>query len=675
MLESVINCIHAGYLIVDFKGNIIEINNRLLEIVGSPSKQETLKINFLNHKKLKEYKITGDFLNCIQKKKNIITERFYVSNWGKKSNLRLFYSPVIKNDLVVAVHIVAEDISETKTAQKELKENSKKFKEILEDIPAMVCRFKPTGELTYVNDLYCQYFCSNKEQLLGKNFFDFIPEEDKKEAMKYLKEFSKKKQIDKYEHEIITKDGKKSYQSWTDRAIFDDKGEIFEFQSVGIDITKEKQTGLLLQKSEEEFKHYFDQVPVALYKNTKDGNVLYANKTYQKMLGFNSLAELSKYNLIKDNLIKNYPRSEFENLIEEKKEIKDYETCWLNRKGKKIWTSENARVVKDEQGNVLYYEGMILDISQRKEAELALLKTEKKYQNLFNSVSIGIYRTTPDGKMLMCNPYMVNLLGYKSMDALKKVDLESSSSNLLYDRDFFKKVISEQGQIKDFESKWIIKSDGREIWVRESSKAVKDDKGNIKYYEGIVYDITKRKHAEDKLFDSYKHLGMVNRQVGILADLNKFKDINNQNHIFSIITKSALSLSNAKLCLLYRYNNDSRSFCLLDSLGELYEDDKLFNKVLDGDASDCLKLMIEKKDILKNHFSDKDKEELSFIRNQGLEFYINLPLLIRNELRGSLLLCFNSPVKFSSQEMDFFEVFAVQSTFLLMNVFALVDGD
>ena len=129
----------------------------------------------------------------------------------------------------------------------------------------------------------------------------------------------------------------------------------------------------------------------------------------------------------------------------------------------------------------------------------------QRYQTLYQEVPIGLYRTTPNGQILESNPYLVDMLGYKSLDDLKTLDLEKESERFhpSYPRSEFKRRLDKDGSIRGLETRWQ-KKDGTFMYVRENAKAVSDDAGNILYYEGSVEDITDKKEAEEELRQSEK---------------------------------------------------------------------------------------------------------------------------------------------------------------------------
>ncbi len=132
-------------------------------------------------------------------------------------------------------------IEEHKEIEKALSESEERYRRVVEDMPAMICRFFFDGTLTFVNKAYCQYFNKKKAELMGSNFFAFIPDSDQENVKKHFMSLSSENPMITYEHQVIAPDGALRWQEWTDRAIFNNHGRLVEFQSIGRDITERKQ--------------------------------------------------------------------------------------------------------------------------------------------------------------------------------------------------------------------------------------------------------------------------------------------------------------------------------------------------------------------------------------------------------------------------------------------------
>lgn len=168
--------------------------------------------------------------------------------------------------------------------------------------------------------------------------------------------------------------------------------------------------------------------------------------------------------------------------------------------GKVIWVSERGNPIYDERGEVQAIEGIIQNISMRKQIEQSLREAELRYRSIFENAIEGIFQSTRSGLYLMVNPALAHMYGYSSprelMNALNNIDAQ------LYvekgRRAVFIKAIEQSKNVQNFES-LVYKKDGSTIWISENARAVYDEAGNLLYYEGTVEDITARKSYEVQL--------------------------------------------------------------------------------------------------------------------------------------------------------------------------------
>jgi len=141
------------------------------------------------------------------------------------------------------------------------------------------------------------------------------------------------------------------------------------------------------------------------------------------------------------------------------------------------------------------------DYNERLKVEMELTKSELRYQNLVENAHIGIYRTSPKGEILEANLALIRMLGFESLEDLNSRNLQAEDVFVDSDRDQFIELMEKQGYVRGYEVAWKTK-DGGVIIIKENSRAVKDKKGNIEFYEGFIENITERKAIEKALEQS-----------------------------------------------------------------------------------------------------------------------------------------------------------------------------
>lgn len=155
--------------------------------------------------------------------------------------LRGIGQPLVQPDgSVQGMYGLQIDITAQKTIELELARSEIYYRTLVEDLPALVCRFRADGTLTFVNDLYCQIFQRSRDELVGFNFYELIPPEQRQKVAADIALLSREQPTIEHEHEVIHPDGSIGWQRWVNRLLFDERGEPFEYQAVGMDITVRK---------------------------------------------------------------------------------------------------------------------------------------------------------------------------------------------------------------------------------------------------------------------------------------------------------------------------------------------------------------------------------------------------------------------------------------------------
>ena len=143
-------------------------------------------------------------------------------------------------DLLTIVSTQVALAIERKRGEEALRKSEARYRAVVEDQHELICRFDPQGTLTFVNDAYCRYFDKKRTELVGVNFIPLILEEDQKLIAEMEALISPQNPVVTYEHRVILPSGEIRWQQWSDHGIFDETGQLVEYQSVGRDITERK---------------------------------------------------------------------------------------------------------------------------------------------------------------------------------------------------------------------------------------------------------------------------------------------------------------------------------------------------------------------------------------------------------------------------------------------------
>jgi PAS domain S-box-containing protein len=204
--------------------------------------------------------------------------------------------------------------------------------------------------------------------------------------------------------------------------------------------------------------------------------------------------------------------------------VTDFEVQLKNRDGSLIHCSISAKTSFNDEGRPEKIIGSMHNITERKRAEEALQESELRFRSLYENATIGLYRTTPDGKILLANPALVEMLGYTSFEKIAERNLEKDGFESSSQRKEFLEKIERNGEVNGYDSKWI-RQDGTAIFVLESARAIRDSQGKTLYYDGTVENITERKLLEDQMRQMQKLEGLGTLAGGIAHDFNNILGI------------------------------------------------------------------------------------------------------------------------------------------------------
>ena len=172
---------------------------------------------------------------------------------------------------------------------------------------------------------------------------------------------------------------------------------------------------------------------------------------------------------------------------------------------------------------------LVQELKRRQQVEEMLRRGAERYKDLFENSPMGIYRTNPDGKILMANPTLIRMMGYTSFDEFYAVRSFKKSCEPTYLSKKIKDRLEREGRIRGFEAKWKIGRNGSVMYVRENARAIRDAEGKTLFYEGTVEDISERKQAEERIEQYQRQLRSLASEL-TLAEERERRRISNLLH-------------------------------------------------------------------------------------------------------------------------------------------------
>lgn len=397
---------------------------------------------------------------------------------------------------------VVRDISGRKKREEALHSSEARYRAMVETGSETVCRWLPDTTLTFVNEAYCRFFGKEQGDLVGHKWIDLLPDEARDGVISSVETVLESGRPLSYEHEVKDHEGNTRWQQWADCPITDNAGRVMEVQSIGRDVTEQRRAEQELWESEAKFRKLTEKALVGIYL-IQDWVFRYINPKAAEIHG------KSEKDIVENLGPKDFVHPEDWPMVEES--IRHCLQGEARTSGLTFRIITSNDVVRDVEvfsartsfdGSPAII-GTLIDVTERKESEKALVRAEEKYHGIFDNAVEGIFQSLPDGPYTSVNPALAKMLGYTSPQALIEEAGDSGYKYFAEQKDWEEYVffMEHSGVVRDFEIRFKRK-DGTLIWVSISARAVNDEDGEALRYEGMVEDITRRKQTEDALRES-----------------------------------------------------------------------------------------------------------------------------------------------------------------------------
>ncbi|MFO1424963.1 MAG: PAS domain S-box protein, partial [Candidatus Competibacteraceae bacterium] len=186
-----------------------------------------------------------------------------------------------------------EDITAHKAAEVALRQGEERYRAMVESQDDAVCCWLPDSTLTFVNHAYRQLFAVPGENLIGRQWFEFIPETDRAAVATSYNELAANPRKLRYEHPVRSRDGEVRWLQWVDVPLLDEQGRCVEFQSVGRDITERRDMEEALRASEDSLNKAQAIARVGSWNlDIPDGYLTWSRETY-RMFGLSPDAPIT----------------------------------------------------------------------------------------------------------------------------------------------------------------------------------------------------------------------------------------------------------------------------------------------------------------------------------------------------------------------------------------------
>jgi PAS domain S-box-containing protein len=426
-----------------------------------------------------------------------------------------------------------------KMAPDSKKKNGFVYKGQTED--AYLALVESTSDSMYLVDEYCRFLFINSQYLsrlgvsacdiIGRSYEEFhSPEETEMFTEKVKLVFAMGKSVQQEHHS--RRDNRYFLRTFSPVKETGSDTKTTSVAVVSKEITELKQIEEALKNSEEKFRSLVENVNVGIYRNTSGpyGSFIQANPAIANIFGYDSAQEFMKVH-VSDRYQYPEDRGRFIEELSQTGAIKEKELQLKKKDGTFIWASVSARAHYDERGNIDWIDGVLEDITIRKQAEESLKESEEKYNLFFRTSRDCVFMTSIDGRTIDMNDTAVELFGYASREELMRVKIPDLYANP-EERKKHIRIIAEHGYTKEMPID-LLRKDGTIMHTLVTSVARYDRDGTVMGFQGTIRDITEHRRAEaerEKLIvDLQEALSKVKALSGLLPICASCKKIRDDN--------------------------------------------------------------------------------------------------------------------------------------------------
>jgi len=411
-----------------------------------------------------------------------------------------------------------KDITESKQMERRIREATQQFEKIAEMGEDGIVVFDQTFRIIFANQMAAEITGIPKENLIGRNFFTVIGKEDKEFLEGTVTRGVGIGEKLCTEMTILTPRGLMKDAEVCIALAKSESGDVKTYAYIR-DITARKKFERHLKDSEEKLRTLFERVRHGLFISSKEGKFLDCNQALLDMLGYPTKEEFLSIHIAQDLYVNPEDRKLFQERMERDGYVKDMEVEFKKKNGEKLTVLLTGHPINDEKGEVIGYQGINLDITERKRIENELREANEFFMNLIESSVDGIIAADIKGNIFIFNKGAEAFTGYAPEEVIGKIHITKIYPEGVA-KEIMKKLRSpEYGGVGKFTPSQlnVVNKNGDEIPMQLSATLIYDGKGKEVASVGIFTDLRPRIKIEKKLQDT--HLQLVSSEK--MASLGK----------------------------------------------------------------------------------------------------------------------------------------------------------
>jgi PAS domain S-box-containing protein len=501
--RTILDEMQDGYFEVDLAGNYTFTNEANCRNLGYP-REELIGVNYRATTAAEDidkvYQAFNQVYRTGQSSKAITFK--VVQKDGSTGQAEILASPLRnKKGEIIGFRGIGRDITERMKMEESLRRSEEKYRSILETIEESYYEVDLAGSFTFVNDTLCRQFGYSREELMGMNYKVYTPAEISKKVFgAYNQVYRTGEPLTCFPMEQIRKDGTRLVLENSVLPIRNEKGEIIGFRGIGRDVTERKQLEETLRQSEERYRTILEEIHDDYFENDLNGNYIFVNDAFCRSVGYtrDELIGMNYKVIIASDDIERI-ESAYIQIYRTGQPIEFLTSRFVRKDGSSGISEASAFPIRNERGKITGFRGISRDVTKRKQIEEALRQSEERYRTVLEDMDEAYYELDVAGNYTFFNDALCSQLGY-SREELMGMNYKTYTPPEDIDRVFkaFNLLYRTGEPLTAFHMERI-KKDGTSIFAETSGFPLKNERGDITGFRGVVRDITKRLQMEETL--------------------------------------------------------------------------------------------------------------------------------------------------------------------------------
>ncbi|MFW9261400.1 PAS domain S-box protein [Nostoc sp. CALU 546] len=393
-------------------------------------------------------------------------------------------------------HILAivRDITARKRTEEALRQSEVQYRDLVQTANCIILRWDGNGNIIFLNDYGQRIFGFDLDEIIGRNVIGtIVPETETsgRDLQTLMVDICQHPENYLFnENENLCQNGDRVWIVWANKPILDAQGNLVEILSVGTDATERKRAEAALQESELKFRSIVENANDLIFVLSPEGMFTYHSPNVTAILGY-SLEEVEGHSVVEFTKPEDLAISvtALQKALTGEK-LTDIEVRLRHKDGSWRWFNFNTSTINTPNGEIAIA-GVGRDITERKQAEEALRRSEMKYRNIFENSQVGIFRTCQkDGLIIDANQRGAEILGFSSAaDLIGKyftTDLYVNPG----DRTRMLAELEKDGEVRNFEIA-LRRLDGSVVWLLLSLRLNAEES----CLDSVFTDISERQAA------------------------------------------------------------------------------------------------------------------------------------------------------------------------------------